>query len=299
MEGILSRRPSRSRRSYNRIIAQARQEQYSGRRRGIRVRLDLSTTRCVCLGPRLGERYIYAMMWLNEDRRTESCVCALLRTLRRRDGNISQNRPCPLRPFFLLWARSDDDAPDRQSQAQAVHLDHGSKHRGHARVGEGVVRLTLTVRRSPSWRILLRMARSGMSFQLWCAWLTICTLPQRSHSTCRNHEGNATDGSSMASWSLGNGSLPWLRHCRCVGVRLIRSVRGPVSHAPDMPCSKRPLRARQQRRVPLAGRLVVSQNMLRGEVYGHHRESFKNGSSARIASAVPMRSNASTAQPRT
>ena len=43
------------------------------------------------------------------------------------------------------------------------------------------------------------------------ASLTICTLPQRSHSMRRNHEGNAANGSPMASAPEANGSVPSLR----------------------------------------------------------------------------------------
>ena len=37
--------------------------------------------------------------------------------------------------------------------------------------------------------------------------LTICTLPQRSHSMRRNHDGKAANGSSRASAAVGSGSV--------------------------------------------------------------------------------------------
>jgi hypothetical protein len=47
-----------------------------------------------------------------------------------------------------------------------------------------------------------------MSLRGMCAWLTICTLPQRSHSMRRNHDGNALNGSAKTSAPEGSGSLP-------------------------------------------------------------------------------------------
>jgi hypothetical protein len=38
------------------------------------------------------------------------------------------------------------------------------------------------------------------------ASLTICTLPQRSHSMRRNHDGNADSGAARASSVVGSGS---------------------------------------------------------------------------------------------
>jgi hypothetical protein len=38
--------------------------------------------------------------------------------------------------------------------------------------------------------------------------LTIWTLPQRSHSIRRNHEGKASNGEASASLAVGSGSVP-------------------------------------------------------------------------------------------
>ena len=51
--------------------------------------------------------------------------------------------------------------------------------------------------------------------QLRTCSLTIRTLPHRSHTIRRNHDGNARRGSSSASAPDGRGSLPWT----CVATR--------------------------------------------------------------------------------
>jgi hypothetical protein len=56
------------------------------------------------------------------------------------------------------------------------------------------------------------------------ASLTICTLPQRSHSMRRNHEGNALNRSSIASAPDGSGSVPSLRQYRLGGVLAVMTA---------------------------------------------------------------------------
>ena len=80
----------------------------------------------------------------------------------------------------------------------------------------------------PSWRIRAMMSRKLRSRHRACASLTICTLPQRSHSMRRNHDGNAVNGSPMASAPEGNGSVPSLRQCRAgTGVGSCFAGKGP------------------------------------------------------------------------
>ena len=60
----------------------------------------------------------------------------------------------------------------------------------------------------PSWRIRSMMVRIGRSRCAVCASFSIRSLPQRSQVIRMNHEGNALNGSSSASWPEGNGSVP-------------------------------------------------------------------------------------------
>jgi hypothetical protein len=60
----------------------------------------------------------------------------------------------------------------------------------------------------PSWRMRSRMSRIGMSPWGMCVSEIIRSLPQRSHTMRRNHDGKARSGSSKASAPDGSGSLP-------------------------------------------------------------------------------------------
>jgi hypothetical protein len=66
----------------------------------------------------------------------------------------------------------------------------------------------------PSCRMRSRMSRISMSRCGVCVSDSIRSLPHRSHSTRRNHDGKALNGSSKASWPEGSGWLPQLRQWR-------------------------------------------------------------------------------------
>jgi hypothetical protein len=60
----------------------------------------------------------------------------------------------------------------------------------------------------PSCRMRSMVSRISISPWGMCVSAIIRSLPQRSHTMRRNHDGNARRGSSRASWAVGSGSLP-------------------------------------------------------------------------------------------
>jgi hypothetical protein len=82
----------------------------------------------------------------------------------------------------------------------AVHLDHGSKHCGHARVGKGAGRLTLTLQSALVRDVVL--PNLAISVRSCIRWSLRRDFPAaRCLLTCRRHAGGI-DGAQSMAWPL-------------------------------------------------------------------------------------------------
>jgi hypothetical protein len=89
---------------------------------------------------------------------------------------------------------------DASPISAAVHLDHGSKHCGHARVGKGAGRLTLTLQSALVRDVVL--PNLAISVRSCIRWSLRRDFPAaRCLLTCRRHAGGI-DGAQSMAWPL-------------------------------------------------------------------------------------------------